>query len=144
MGYPATGGTPQPCHLHVNTPRVKAVLTDTGNSPVTTVTQAARLASAEGNHASDDRCPLPRRCPSPRETRAETDRQPDHCGSDRGREISVPNSGVSLIGQPGQGAEGDDVMALHRDVTGLARAHRLASCLVGVGVVVPVFPLVMT
>ncbi|KAL8599623.1 hypothetical protein ACOMHN_053682 [Nucella lapillus] len=30
-----------------------------------TVTQAARLASAEGNHASDDRCPSPRRCPSP-------------------------------------------------------------------------------
>ncbi|KAL8565303.1 hypothetical protein ACOMHN_001201 [Nucella lapillus] len=84
-----------------------------------TVTQAARLASAEGNHASDDRCP------SPRETRAETDRQPGHRGSDRGRETSVPNSGVSLIGQPGQGAERGDVMALHCDVTGLASGSQI-------------------
>ncbi|KAL8577986.1 hypothetical protein ACOMHN_048762 [Nucella lapillus] len=38
-----------------------------------TVTEAAQLASAEGNHLSDDRCPSPRRCPSPCETRAETD-----------------------------------------------------------------------
>ncbi|KAL8610466.1 hypothetical protein ACOMHN_060386 [Nucella lapillus] len=90
-----------------------------------TVTQAARLASAERNHASDDKCPSPRRCPSLRETRAETDRQPGHRGSDRGRETSVPNSGVSLIGQPGQGAEGGDVMALHRDVTGLASGSQI-------------------
>ncbi|KAL8573125.1 hypothetical protein ACOMHN_027385 [Nucella lapillus] len=90
-----------------------------------TVTQAARLASAEGNHASDDRCLSPRRCPSPRETRAETDKQPGHRGSDRGRETSVPNSGVSLIGQPGQGAERGDVMALHRDVTGLASGSQI-------------------
>ncbi|KAL8619808.1 hypothetical protein ACOMHN_025894 [Nucella lapillus] len=37
----------------------------------------------------------------------------------------VPNSGVSLIGQPGQGAERGDVMALHCDVTGLASGSQI-------------------
>ncbi|KAL8574072.1 hypothetical protein ACOMHN_064270 [Nucella lapillus] len=111
-GYPATRGTPQPSGQGRADRRRELPCDDT-------VTQAARLASAEGNHASDDRCP------SPRETRAETDRQPGHRGSDRGQETYVPNSGVSLIDQPGNGAEGGDVMALHRDVTGLASGSQI-------------------
>ncbi|KAL8616764.1 hypothetical protein ACOMHN_017801 [Nucella lapillus] len=97
------------CHLNSQS----AVKTE--ETSVTMMQQSGAFRSSVG----------PSRCPSPRETRAETDRQPGHRGSNRGRETSVTNSGVSLIGQPGQGAEKGDVMALHRDITGLASGSQI-------------------
>ncbi|KAL8569324.1 hypothetical protein ACOMHN_014008 [Nucella lapillus] len=57
-----------------------------------TVTQAARLASAEGNHASDDRCPSPRRCPSPQRDVTKDPKDPGCCGMSLDRYNVMPTA----------------------------------------------------